>query len=828
MLKDLRFSIRSLLRQPLFAAVAVITLALGIGANTAIFSILDSVLLEDLPYNDPDRLYTLRSMDPNGNPTGLMAPRFAAPFYEGHPSVEAASIGFALAGSVLAADSTPYPFLPYRVTPRFFDVFNGPMALGRGFQPDEPQESLVISYATWRDYFGSDPDIVGSLVTVDDSQRRVVGVTREGFRFPAGADSWQPLFLGPALDDLINFEAYLRLRPGVTAEQLRTELATLSGELGPNTETGQPLVYVLRPLLDEVVGDLGSTVRILAGATAILLLIACVNVANLLFARANARSHEIALREAVGAGRGRIIRQLLTESLLLAAVGGGLGVALASAGVQVLLGIGPANLPRLGSVTVDTNVLVFSIAIVVVTSLLVGLAPAVRLSRTDLGALINQGGRGGGASRGDNRIFGALVIAEIGLAVVLVTGAGLLLRSYVNLATTNPGFDSEGVLAVRLNATQVPFDVQQSMRADGTVEFTGTGYQPVIDFYAELMNRIRGLAGVVDVASGQELPIHPNATQASSEPFTVLGRPDEEYQVRLRPVSANFFSTLGTEIVAGRDILPADRRGTPGVAVINEAFARQYFPDEDPVGQRLGLPSTDFRLPSASSPDAGRGYGFAERIYDTVEIVGVVSDVRFVNLFEPPPPYLFMNTDQFTTRMRNLAVKTEFEDPQGLVQAIRREVAGMAPTLPVEFGVYSEIVDASIARQRLGMVLLTIFAAIALVLAAVGIYGVMAYSVTRRTGEIAVRTAIGASAGQVLGLVMRRGVTLGVAGILLGLAGAVAMRQVIAGQLYGVSALDPGVLAFVTMVLLGVALLASYVPARRASRIDPVVALRHE
>lgn len=828
MLKDLRFSIRSLLGRPVFAGVAIITLAMGIGATTAIFSVLNAVVMEELPYNDPGQLYMLRSRVTENNPTGLMAPRFAAPFYEEHPSVEAESIGFGLSGSILAADTTPYPFLPYYVTPHFFDVFNGPMALGRGFEPDEPEDSIVISYAAWRDYFGSDPDILGSLVTVSDSQYRVVGVAREGFRFPEGADSWQPLYMGPDLDERINFEAYLRLRPGVDPEAFRRELTALSSELGPDLETGEPLVYVLRPLLDEVVGDLGSTVGILAGATGILLLIACVNVANLLFARAKSRSQEIALREAVGAGRGRIIRQLLTESLVLAAVGGVLGVALASGAISLLLGIGPSNLPRLEGVSLDGNVLLFSAGIVLLTTVLVGLAPAIRLSRTSLVSLVNHGGRGGGTSRRDNRVFNMLVVVELALAVTLVTGAGLLLRSYVELSTTDPGFDPGRILAVRLNPTQVPLDVQGRPLPDGTTEYTGTGYQPVIDFYDTLTERIRGIAGVVDVAHGQELPMHLNQAQATPEPFRIFGRASEDYQVRLRPVSDGFFRLLDTRIVAGRDFLPTDRRGAPGVAVVNEAFVRQYFPDENPVGQRLILPSTDYRLPSATFPDAGRGYGFAERIYDEVEIVGVVEDIRWASPAQPPPPYLFMSTAQFTTRLRSLAVKTAFDDPQSLVQAIRREVADMAPTLPVEFAVYPAVVDASIARQRLGMALLGVFAAIALVLAAVGIYGVMAYSVTQRTGEIAVRAAVGASAAQVLGLVMRRGLMLGFSGVLAGLVAAVALRRLIAGELYGVSPLDPTVFILVPLLLLSVALVASFVPARRAARMDPVLALRHD
>jgi predicted permease len=820
MWKDLQFSIRTLLKQPTFAMIAILTLALGIGATAAVFSILNAVLVKELPYKNPDRLYMLRSMAPNGTPTGLMAPRFAEPFIAENGSVEAISLGWTLPGSIVASDGTPYPFMPYRVTPRFFDVFSDSIALGSGFKPNERGQSVIISYSMWQNYFASDPNIVGKAIRVDNGPWTVVGVARKGFEFPKGAQGWEPLSVGGPLNDLVNFEAYLKLRPGVSPERFKSELAALSQQLGPVRETGKPLTYVLKPLKDEVVGDLGSTVLILFGATALLLLIACLNVANLLFARANGRSHEIGLREAVGAGRFRVIRQLLTESLVLSAIGGILGVGLAFAAVRLLLGIGPSDLPRLGAVTIDRTVPLFSVAAVLLTTTLVGLAPAVRLSRSR-GRLLIGRGRAGSAGRRENRIFAALVIAEVGLAVMLVVGAGLLVRSYVKLTTINPGFSSSRVLTVRMNATQLPVDMRYNRREDGTIEYSGTGYQRIANFYNEVLDRLRGIHGVVDVTSGQELPIYRNQTQASPEPFTIEGRPSRDLRIRIRPVSRNFFSTVGGRILAGRDFLPSDRRDTPGVGVINEAFARQYFPNENPIGKHLGLPSHDFEPIS-------RGYGFAERLADSVEIVGVVSDINWTGLSEVPPPYLFMSADQFTTRFRVLAVKTTLDDPSSLVPEIRREIAKMAPTIPVEFTVYSKTVDASIARERLGTALLALFGAIALLLAAVGVYGVMTYSVVQRSGEIAIRTALGASSGQVVGMVLRRGIVLGLSGVLVGVAGSVALRRVIAGQLYGVSALDPGVLITVPLVLLVVALAASLIPALRASRIAPMAALRHE
>jgi predicted permease len=799
--------------------VAVITLALGIGATTAIFSIVNAVLLEPLPYREPDRLFALRSMDSNGLPTGLMAPRFAEPLYEDHRLVEAGALAWALPGSILSKDRMPYPFMPFRVTDRFFDVFTDVIAVGRPFAPNEPPGSIVISHSTWQNYFASDPNIVGASITVDNGPRTVVGVTRPGFSFPAGAESWEVFDAGPTLADRINFQAYLRLRPHATPEGLASELAVLSTRLGPNTETGKPVVYVLHPLLDEVVGDMGSTVLLLSGATIILLLIACVNVANLQFSRANVRSHEIGLREALGAGRFRIVRQLMTESLLLCTVGGTLGVALAYSGVRVLLGIGPADLPRLGSVTIDGTVLLFSAGVILFTTLLIGLAPALKLSRLHLRQLVDGGGRGGSLSRAENRVFTGLVIAEVALAVILVSGAGLLLHSYIKLAGTDPGVDSGGVLWMRLVVTPNLIDIRVKREPDGSVRFQGSGYQPIIDFYHQLMERIRTVPGVTEVTNTQVLPLLRNVVEATPEPLSIHGRSENEHQVRIRPLATNFFSTMGVPILAGRDFQPTDRRGRPGVVLVNEAFVRQYFAGENPLGQRLLFNIRDYQI-------GGRGYFFGERLNDDAEIVGVVPDIRFLSLSDPAVPNVYMSSDQMTTRLRVLAVKTGLENPASLIPTIRGEVAAIAPTLPVEFGVYADTIKASIARQRLATALLAVFGAMALSLAAVGIYGVMAYSVTQRTREIAVRAALGASASEVLGLVMRRSAVMAFGGVFLGLIGTVALRTIVQSHLYEISALDPVVLITITFALLAIALLASFLPARRASRIDPVIMLR--
>jgi predicted permease len=372
---------------------------------------------------------------------------------------------------------------------------------------------------------------------------------------------------------------------------------------------------------------------------------------------------------------------------------------------------------------------------------------------------------------------------------------------------------------MRLVAAPTLIDIRSVKEPDGSLRFVGSGYQPIIDFYHQLMDRIRTVPGVTAVTNTQVLPLLRNSVEATPEPFTIFGRSEKEQRVRIRPLATNFFSTMGVPILAGRDFQPTDRRGTPGVALVNEAFVRQYFAGENPLGKRLLYGLRDYQV-------NGRGYFFGERLNNDVEIVGIVPDIRFLSMADAAVPNVYMSSDQMTTRQRVLAVRTGVDDPSSLIPTIRREVAAIAPTLPVEFGVYGDTINASIARQRLGMALLTVFAAIALILAAVGIYGVMAYSVTQRMREMAVRVALGASSSEVLGVVMRRSAVMAFGGVFLGLIGTIALRRIIQSQLYEISALDPFVLLTVSLVLVATALLASFLPARRACRIDPVIMLR--
>jgi putative ABC transport system permease protein len=600
---------------------------------------------------------------------------------------------------------------------------------------------------------------------------------------------------------------------------LRTQLASLGQELGLDAISHQPVRFVAQPLRDFVVGDFGTTILILFGATTILLAIACINVANLLLARGAARTREIAIRQAIGARSSHVLGHLLSESFLLSAAGGTIGLLLGLAGIKFLLSIAPTDLPRLSSVPINASVLLFALACILVTGFVVGLPPALRLARTDLRTLVNEGGRGKSTGPGQNRIFGALVVAEIGLAVVLVIGAGLLVRSYVNLMGTDPGVKTDRTLTFFLNVPYPAFEVTKD--AQGKPQARGT-YQPIADFYRGLLDRMRGVSGVEAVAATSSAPL--NSVQwDSASPFSIVGQPTPnptvaQPQAMQRSVSPNFPSVMGMRVLSGRSLQPDDRRGAPSVVVVNETFARRFFAGLNPVGQRLTL-LDDIRR--TNKP----GFQYGELTVDQAEIVGVVSDVRYKTLAEAAEPSIYLSIDQFTLRRMTFVVRTA-GDPVNMIAPIRRELAMVDKSLPAEFALYSQIVRGSLARQRLGMTLLVCFSAVALLLAAVGIYGLMSYSVTQRTGEIAVRAALGASAGQVRGLILWRGTQLGLGGIFLGLVGAFALRRIVASQLYGVSALDLGVFVLVPVILLGVALVACYLPARRASLIDPAVMLR--
>ena len=677
------------------------------------------------------------------------------------------------------------------------------MTLGRAFERGQNPGPLVISYATWRDLFGLDPDIIGKSVNAEGFPRPVVGVTPEDFEFPEKPGFFYLMRLGPSYENVRAYRAFIRLREGRSHRQFQGELTGRARELQADPITKLPLVYVAQPFLTHVVGDLGQTVTILFGATGILLLIACINVVNLLLSRVTIRAREMAVREALGANRWRVIRQLLTESVVLAVIGGTIGLAIGAAGIRVLLRIAPTDLPRLDSVPFDTRVVLFSIVLTVLTGILVGIVPAVRLARHSLRSLMNEEGRGVSSGRAERRLFGGLVVAEIALAVVMMIGAGLLMRSYANLTAVNPGFNPDRLLTLFMF---VPGRVDATVVRNAEGRETRGSYFPMANFFRELEERIRAVSGVAAVATTSSLPLS-RPQYDGNVPFHIQGRPagnaeETALLARSRSVSPEFFNAMRIRLLAGRGFLPNDRPDSPGVAVVNETFARRFFPGQSPIGQRIRYTENRWRPGDV-------GFQLSHLLVDELEIIGVVEDVKYLTLAEPFEPSVYVSSEQWIHRRRGIVVRAAVDDPVSLVAAIRREIESMDCQLTTDVALSTDTLRASLSRERLGMTLLVVFGIMAAALAAVGIYGVMSYSVTQRTGEIAVRSAMGASTPQLMRLFLGQGAVLAIAGVVLGLLTAVAARRIVASQLYGIAALDARVFVVAPLVLLGVAALAS-------------------
>jgi predicted permease len=826
--RDLKFTRRILSKNFAFTATAIVTLALGIAASTVIYSVVAAVLLKPLDYENSADLYRIYTVDPAGLPRGTTGPPHIDPMAEEGQSIQSAFYGYSFEQSVVNGEGSAFFVNEFRTSEEFFQVFTEDLHLGRGFGPDDNFRNTVLSYQTWRDVFGFDPDVIGKPINVGSGPLTVIGVAAEGFAFPASTGMWTMIYTGrdAGIDGplpLLNMPGYVRANPGVSASQVQAELDVFAARLGESFRwpDNRPLEFVARPLLQEVVGDLRATLLIVSGATAVLLLIACINVANLLLARGVVRQSEFALREAIGARKWRVFRQLMTESFVLCSVGGLLGLGLALGVIQLLRATGSADLPRLSSVSIDANVFLFAAACVLLVAFLVGFAPALRVSRGNLSALINAGGRSATA-RGRNRIFGALVIAEIALAVVLVIGAGLLVRSYSQLASADAGFDTRRLLTVVLNVTG-RFDVRNA-RVDQErreVVYEGTGLLGVAQFYQELTRRIDALPGVAAAGATSAAPLNQGLFPITLGAIPVIGSdmPVTDQLGYANQVAPEFFTTLDLRPLTGRLLEPTDRRGSPGVAVINETYARAYLDGENPIGRRI-------RAGGGSRPGT-LGWGqLGDSVVTEVEIVGVIPDIKQARLQDRVEPAVYIPQEQWTMRRGAILVRAEHDDPASLIPAIRRELAAMDSTIPAIFAVYSDVIAASLARERLGAIVLVVFGLVSLTLAAVGTYGLMSFSVNQRFNEIAVRSAFGAERDTLLKMFVTRALQLAGVGIIVGVAGAIAMRQVVASQLYETSALDPWVLALVPLTMLAVTLVASYVPARRASRIDVTAALR--
>ncbi|MBV8858093.1 MAG: ABC transporter permease [Acidobacteria bacterium] len=798
LLQDLRYATRRLWKSPGFAAVAVGALALGIGANTAIFSVVNSVLLRPLPYPAPEQLVQLWESRPRQNmPRVEIAPHEFLAWADQCQSFQ----------RLAAIDAAEYNLTgrgePERVTgalvsAAYFPLLGVAPAHGRAFLDEEDRPGannvVVLGHELWQSRFNSDPSVVGQTVSLDGVACNVVGVLPRGFRLPEGAALARPIAFS-AEDRAQPGSHFLnvlgRLKEGVSVEQASAEMATVAARVEQSlggTNVGHQVVVV--PLHEQVVGGARTALLVLLGAVALVLLIACANVANLLLARAAARRREVAVRAALGASRWRIIRQLLAESLLLSGSGGALGLLLAVWGVDLLVGLDPEGVQRAGEVTLDWRVLAFTLGLSVLTGLLFGLAPALQASKTDFVESLKEGGRSGqGLAR--SRLRSSLVVAEVALTLVLLVGAGLLLKSFSRLLAVDPGLDPHHVITMAVSLPQAKYGEPQRITA----------------FYEQLLQEAAALPGVQAAGVVSVLPLTGDDT---SNFVQIEGRaplpPGQAMRAGRRNVSADYFRALGIPLKRGRAFTPADTAEAQRVLVINEAMARSFFAGEDPVGKRVRT--------SDKSPWA--------------EVVGIVGDVRHQGLDVDTRPEMFFPHLQTPSRQMTLVVRSE-GDPVALAGPLRERVRSIDKDQPVgNVKTMEGWLSESVASRRFSAALLGVFAAAAAALAALGLYGVVSYSVAQRTHEIGLRVALGARPRDVLRLVIGQGMTLTLVGTGVGVAVALALTRVMSGLLFGVGATDPAVFVTVPLLLAAVALLACYIPARRATKVDPMVALRYE
>ena len=808
--QDIKYGMRMLLKSPGLSIVATIALALGIGANTAIFSVVNAVLLKPLPFPNSDALMRVYEKDQR---RGLLRGAYSYPNFfdlreQNHVFEHVAA--YHDGDFIMTGRGEPVRISGGVVTADLFSVLGTAPVLGRTFLPneDKPTETgrvVVLSERLFASRFNSDASVLNKQITLDGKQYTVVGVMPHAFEFPIQnepLDLWTTIADDAAGDSPVTAQrgahflrVIARLKPGVTESQAQAEADTIAARLeqqypDENTHKGIHVESALKAL----VGDIRPALLILLGAVACVLLIACANVANLLLARAMTRHKEMAVRSALGASRLRVVRQLLTESVLLSLAGGVLGLILAVWWSDLLIALGKKDIPRAIQIGLDWRVLGFTLGVSVLTGLVFGLVPALHLSKTQLTESLKEG-RGAGAGARKNRVRGVLVVAELAIAVVLLVGAGLLIQSLWRLQHVNPGLQPENILTFNLSLPDVRYPSEKQVR-----------------FYRDLMVRMRSLPGVQSASAVMPLPLSGDRFSIS---FQIEGRPvapKDEPSADLFIAETNYFRTMGIPIIKGRDFEDRDQHTSTPVIIITEQFARQYFPGEDPVGKRIH--------PGISTWD--------NEDSTMREIIGVAGDVRNRALNTEPKPAYYMPQSQLPFTQLIAVVKST-NDPRALTGSLTREVRAMDPELPV-FSVKTmeEYISSSVAAPRFNTTLLSIFAAVALVLTIIGLYGVMSYSVAQRTNEIGIRMALGAQTRDVLGLIVKDGMKLVLLGLVLGISGALGLTRLLSTLLFGVTTRDPVTFVAIAALLSFVAILACYIPAWRATRVDPLEALRCE
>jgi putative ABC transport system permease protein len=806
--KDIRYGFRSLLKRPGFTAIVIVTLALGIGASTAIFSVVNSVMLRRLPYATADRIVAIQEINQEGRRIQTTAANFydwrqQNTVFEHLAAIKQTSANVALADHAERIELA-------QTSANFFDVFGAKPQSGRLFLPSDEQAGhepvVVVGDVLWRRRFGGDPNLVGKQITLDGRNYTVVGIAPAGFQYPDRTEAWlPPLRLVPELfPDMdvtqVRGMGYLTvvamLKPGVPVEQAASEMETITARLRQQyPETNNRRFNRVVSLYDHLLGDSSRMLLLLFGAVMFVLLIACANVANLLLANAASRQKEMAIRFALGASRLRVMRQLLTESAMLALAGGALGLMLAVWGVALITKLLPPDFPRVQEIGMDWRVLGFTLVASMFTGFLFGFAPALQVSKTDVQEAMKESGRGAMGSVRRSRLRHALIVAEVALSVVLLAGAGLLFRSFLRLQAVDAGFSSHQVLTARLSPSGPAF------REDTAI----------IDFYEKVLERLNAVPGVQHTGVINTLPLSKGPTTA----FRVEGRPalprDKWAPVNMRYVSADYFRAMSIPLLHGRSFTPRDDESAPLVVMVNQLVAQRDFPGENAIGKRI---------------NSGRVDGQQQPVW--YEIVGVTANIRSNELREEPEPEIYFSVHQSPFRNMSVVIRSSIE-ADSLAGSIRQIVSEVDKSVPVsDVKTMDHIVGESVTQPRFNLFLLGLFSGIALLLSVAGIYGVTAYTVTQRTHELGIRIALGAQVSDVLRMIMGQGMAVIGIGIVIGLVAAFLLMRLMSSLLFGVSATDPFTFAGITVVLIAAGLLACYIPARRATKVDPLEALRYE